>query len=194
MWIRRLVRGWGWGRNPLRRTTDRVEAWLTLVLVVAMLVIAPWAGSRAAHAAYRDTVRMAAWQAQHRFQVEAVVLQDVRQGPTGDEQPPQENVPAIGQWTGRDGVVHTGTVYADNGTRAGTTIGIWIDDRGVVSGPPGRRDPRADATVAALLTVCGVAAGCAGLRRIIRWVLDRRRMRAWQLEWMVTGPGWSRRR
>src|SRR6185437_12393119 len=85
MWIRRLVRGWGWGRNPLRRTTDRVEAWLTLVLVVAMLVIAPWAGSRAAHAAYRDTVRMAAWQAQHRFPVEAVVLQDVRGDSVGDK-------------------------------------------------------------------------------------------------------------
>ena len=194
MWIGRMVRRMGWGRNPLRRTTDRVEAWLTLVLVATMVVIAPLAVSRAAHAAYRDTIRTAAWEVQHRFQVEAVLLEDARQDPTGDEPPPQENIPTIARWTGRDGIVHTGTAYADNGTRAGTTIRIWIDDRGLLSGPPSRRDPRVDAAMAALLTVCGIAAGFAGIRRILRWLLDRRRMRAWQLEWMTTEPGWSRRR
>ena len=194
MWIRRTLRGMGWGRNPLRRTTDRVEAWLTLVLVAATLVVAPWAASRVAHEAYGDAVQTAAWEAQHRFQVEAVLLQDARQDPAGDEPSPQENVPTIAQWTGRDGIVHTGTAYAGNGTRAGTTIRIWIDDRGLLSGPPSRRDPRIDAAMAAILTVCGIAAGLAGIRRIIHWLLDRRRMRAWQLEWMTTGPGWSRRR
>jgi hypothetical protein len=194
MWIRRTVRGMGWGRNPLRRTTDRVEAWLTLVLVAVTLVVAPLAASRVAHEAYRDTVRAAAWESQHLFQAEAVLLQDARQGPAGDEPTPQENVPAIARWTDRDGIVHTGTAYTANGTRAGTTISIWIDDRGLLSGPPSRRQPRVDAAMAAILTVCGIAVGLAGIRRIMHCLLDRRRMRAWQLEWMTTGPGWSRRR
>jgi hypothetical protein len=194
MWISRTARRMGWGRNPMRRTSDRVEAWSTLVLVTAMLVVAPWVASRAAHSVYRDDVRTTAWETQHRVQVDAVLLQDARKDPSHDGSPPARSAPAIARWSGRDATVHTGTVYADEGTRAGQTIRIWIDDRGFLAGPPGRRSPSSDAAMAAVLTMAGIAAGLAGIRRIIGWQLDRRRMRAWQLEWMSVGPGWSRRR
>jgi len=51
-----------------------------------------------------------------------------------------------------------------------------------------------DAAMAAVLVLCGVGGGLAGIRRIIRWQLDRRRIRAWQLEWTTVGPGWTRQR
>jgi hypothetical protein len=194
MWIRRSVRWMGWGRNPMRRTSDRVEAWSALVLVMAMLVGAPWAASRAAHSVYRDDVRTTAWETQHRVQVDAVLLQDARQDPADDGSEHPRSVPAIARWSGRDAAVHTGTVYVDEGSRAGHTIRIWIDDHGFLAGPPGRRSPSSDAAMAAVLTMAGIAAGLAGIRRVIRWQLDRRRMRAWQLEWTSVGPGWSRRR
>jgi hypothetical protein len=194
MWIRRTARWMGLGRNPMRRTSDRVEAWSTLVLVTAMLVVAPWAASRAAHSVYRDDVRTTVWETQHRVQVDAVLLQDARQDPSDDGSTRPRSVPAIARWSSRDATVHTGTVYVDEGIRAGHMIRIWIDDQGFLAGPPGRRSASSDAAMAAVLTMAGITAGLAGIRRIIKWQLDRRRMRAWQLEWTSVGPGWSRRR
>ena len=194
MWFRRRVRGMGWGRNPLRRTSDRIEALLSLLLLGLMLVVGPWAAFRAAHAAYRDNVRTTAWQIRHRFQVDAVLLEDARQETGDSSSPPPEKVPAIAQWTGVDATVHTGAVFADNGSRAGTAVRIWIDDRSLVSGPPSRSSPRTDAAAVALLVLGGIAGGLAGIRRIIRWQLDRRRIRAWQLEWTTVGPDWTRQR
>jgi len=194
MWIKRMARRMGWGRNPMRRTSDRVEAWSTLVLVTAMLAVAPWAASRAAHSVYRDDVRATAWERQHRVQIDAVLLADARRDSSDDGSPRRQSVPAIAQWSGPDATVHKGTVYTDEGSRAGRTIRIWIDDRGFLAGPPGGRNPSSDAAMVAVLTVAGIAAGLAGIRRIVGWRLDRRRMRAWQLEWTSVGPGWSRRR
>ena len=194
MWFLRMVRRMGWGRNPLRRTSDRIEAWASLLLMGTMLVIGPWAASHAAHAAFRNDVRATAWEMQHRFQVNAVLLQAARQDPGDSTSPPPENVPAVARWIGRDGTVHTGTVFADEGSRAGTSVQIWIDDYGLVSDPPGRRSAPTDAAMAAMLVLCGIAGGLAGIRQIIRWQLDRRRIRAWQVEWTTVGPGWTRQR
>jgi len=195
MWFRRWIRRMGWGRNPLRRTSDRIEAWLSLLLLGLMVVIGPWVASLAAHAAYRDNVRTTAWETRHRFQVDAVLLADAPQEPGDSSSPPPEKVPAIAHWTGRDATVHTGTVLADNGSRAGTVVRIWIDDRSLVSGPPpSRSSPRTDAAAVAALVLAGIAGGLAGIRRIIRWQLDRRRIRAWQLEWTTVGPDWTRQR
>ena len=45
----------------------------------------------------------------------------------------------------------------------------------------------------AVLAAGAVAAGLAGIRRIVIWGLDRRRLRTWQAEWLVVGPLWSHR-
>ena len=115
MWFRRMVRLMGWGRNPLRRKWDRIEAWLTLLLVALMLVIGPWAATHAAHAVYHDDLRTTAWEMQHRFPADAVLLDDARQDPADSALPPPADVPTIAQWTDRDGTVHTGTVFAGGG-------------------------------------------------------------------------------
>jgi hypothetical protein len=194
MYIKRMVRRVGWSRNPLRRRSDRVEAWFTLVLVAIMLVLGPWAASRAANASYRDEIRKTAWEMEHRSQVDAMLLEDARQDTADAGGSAAESVPTIAQWTGPGSTVHAGMIYADAGTRAGTTVRLWIDEQGLASSPPGLRNPRGDAAMAAVLTLLGIACGLAGIRRIVRWQLDRRRMRAWQLEWMTVGPGWTRQR
>jgi hypothetical protein len=194
MWFRRTIRLMGWGRNPLRRRSDRIEGWLSVLFLGVMFVIGPWAASHAAHAVYRDDLRATAWERQHRFRVDAVLVRDARPDPHDSTTPPPENVPTVARWTGRDATVHTGTVYVPEGSRAGTVVRIWINDQSLVSVPPGRRSPRMDAGMAAVLLLGGIAGGLAGIRRVIRWQLDRRRLRAWQLEWMMVGPGWTRQR
>jgi hypothetical protein len=195
MWARRIARRMGWTRNPLRRTSDRLQAWLTLPLIVAMLLIGPWAGRWAAGAMYRDGIRANAWERQHRFPVTAVLLRDTSGwvNATGNGVAAPPSMPARARWTGPDGAVHIGTVYADAGARRGSTMAIWVDDHGAVAAPPVRRSATTDAVIAALLAVCGLAAGLCGVRRIVVWQLDRRRLRSWQAEWLVVGPRWSHR-
>ena len=124
----------------------------------------------------------------------AVLVQDA---PTpagaGDDRAPSEARQTAARWTGPDGIVRTGTIDADPGLRRGSAVPIWVDDRGAVAPPPGRRCAGSDAAAAAFIVVVALAAGLAGIHRIVVWWLDRRRLRAWQAEWLVVGPRWSHR-
>jgi hypothetical protein len=195
MWARQIARRTGWSHNPLRRTSDRVEAWATMVLIVAMVLIAPWLAAKAAHGTYRDDIRTTAYEEAHNFAVGAVLLEDAawHADSTQDDRPPLDFVPTLVRWSFRDGVARTGTVLAHVGQRAGSTMVIWVDDRGVLSGPPGHRSPRMDAALAAVLTVCAVAGGLAVVHGLIRWMLTRHRLRSWQTEWTAVDRRWSDR-
>jgi hypothetical protein len=196
MWVGRIARQLGWGRNALRRASDRLEIRLTLVLVLATLVLSPWVGRQAAQVGYREVARSNAWEREHHHQVQAVLVESGAARPAGGAHGPDAAVAglAVVRWTAPDGTVRTGTVYVPVRRRADDAVPIWIDDRGRVTGPPTRRNPRTGAGVAAVLSVCAVAAGLAGVRRILSWQLDRHRLRAWQTEWAVVGPVWSRQR
>ncbi|MCA2211487.1 Rv1733c family protein [Jidongwangia harbinensis] len=183
---RRTARHRGRGRNPLRRTCDRIEAGLTLVLVLAMLVLSPWAGRLAAEAAFRDVTDDNAGQRREHHRVPAVLVATADGGP--------ELVPARARWTAPHGVVRTGTVFVRADRGPGSTVEVWVDDGGRLTPSPSHRDPRAVAVVAAVLAVGAVAAVLAGVRRLVRRRLDRRRMIAWQTEWATVGPRWSGRR
>ena len=195
MWGRRITRRMPWSRVPLRRRSDRIQAWLNLLVVMAMVVIAPWAGWRAASTAYRSEVRANEWERQHHRPVVATLSQDapVRYAAGGEAAPASETVSVPASWTGPDGVAHTGTVPVAGGTRAGSTVTVWVDDRGALVTPPRRRNAGVDAWVAGLLTVLALTAFLGGARRIVVWRLDRRRLRSWEAEWLIVGPGWSRR-
>jgi hypothetical protein len=188
MGARRIVRRMGWVRNPLRRTSDRIESWLTFVVVMAILLIAPWTGWWAARSVYQDDLRTIAWQRQHRFAVTAVLVEDAVAA-DGTRSAPR--TPA--RWTGPDGAGHTGMIFAEAGVRRGSAVPLWVDEHGIAVAPPERTNAPTDAVMAALLAAGGVVTGLAGLRRIVVWRLNRRRLRAWQEEWLVVGPRWSHR-
>jgi hypothetical protein len=190
MGARRIAHRMGWVRNPLRRTSDRIESWLTFLVVMAILLLAPWTGWYAARSVYQDGVRTAAWQREHRFAVTAVLLEDAAAA-DGTRSASSPRTPA--RWIGPDNAVHIGLIFAEAGARRGGTVPLWVDEHGAAVAPPERRNVTIDAALAALLTVGGIATGLAGLRRIVVWRLDRRRLRAWQDEWLVVGPRWSHR-
>jgi len=47
--------------------------------------------------------------------------------------------------------------------------------------------------LAASLTTMAVAAVLAAIGLLARWVLDRRRLAAWDARWKTTGPQWTGR-
>lgn len=101
----------------------------------------------------------------------------------------RERVPA--RWTARDGAVRTGMVTAAAGTPAGATVTIWISRQGVPTGPPlGPSQITRQGVLAAVVAVLGVALLLIVLAIVIRRMLNRRRMAAWDVEWSATGPQW----
>src|SRR5438034_11688400 len=56
-WLPRLARRWRPDGNPLRRTSDRIEAVLLAILIAAFLCGAPLAGIAAGRAAAASNIR-----------------------------------------------------------------------------------------------------------------------------------------
>ena len=195
MWTRRIAHRMPWRRAALRRGSDRIQAWLTLSTIVVAVLAGPWVGWWTARTTYLAETRASAWEKQHHRPVPAVLVQDVPvvAGADGEVPPAPATTPAPARWTGPDGTVRSGAAPAPPGTRAGSTVTIWVDEHGTAVSPPRRQSPAMDASTAAALAVAGLVALLAGLRRIVIWRLDKRRLRSWEAEWLIVGPRWSRR-
>jgi hypothetical protein len=181
------------GRRPneLRRTSDHIEALFTFLVVMTALMVAPWTAWWSAQQMYRDEMRAEARERQQRFPVMAVLLEDPsgRHAAAGDASP--RGVPVRASWVGPDGVARSGTVVAAADRRAGSRVPIWVDQHGTLSGAPVPRSPMLPAVLVAVLVAAGVAGGLAGVHRILVACLDRRRLRAWEAEWLVVEPRWT---
>ena len=187
----RAVRGFWPDRNPLRRTMDRVEAMVAGGLVVAFLAGAPLTAVAAGHAVYSVGSRTAHAQQATWRQVSAVLLATA---PAAGFR--QDQVTVSARWTAPDGTRHTGTVPVPAGTRAGHTVMVWVDAAGrLTSRPPLQLSQvRAQAALATMFTplAVGFVLLCAGL--LVHAVLGRRRLAAWDTDWQVTEPQWTKGR
>src|SRR4051795_6805089 len=108
-----LTRRLGLDRNPLRRRTDRIEAWLRLVLVTALLLGGPYlvwrTGEKAYQAAAAEHERVVR---SYPYRVNAVIqLNETVQAVYGNDiQAQQAAVPA--RWIGPNGTPQEGSVVA----------------------------------------------------------------------------------
>lgn len=192
MFAGRIARRVGVDRNPLRRRSDRMEAWLTVVLVAMILTAGPVAAWRAANAVYRDSVQAAERDRQQSFRVWATLAEDVPvQLELGDNV--QTDVVAQARWVGPDGAVRSGPVPAPPGLRAGNTVPVWTDAHGGAVRTPVEHNPATNALAAGILAIFGVLAVAAGVLMLVHWRLNRRRMDDWQIQWMFVEPVWSGR-
>jgi len=190
----RVARRIGLDRNPLRRRSDRIEAWVTLILMAMVLVVGPLTAWHAAGSAYYHAVRASEWDRQHRFQVTAVLVTDADVGVQApDDDHPMEPT-GQARWVAPEGSARTGVVTAEPDQRAGSTVVIWTDRHGAVTLPPVERNSSMDGLAAGLLAAIGVVVGVVGILTLVRRRLDNRRMDQWQTEWMFVEPGWSGRR
>ena len=190
-WLGRLLRGRRLDRNPLRRGSDRAETVMLGVLLAAFLPGASFAAHSAGSWTYATSMREAQAQQAAFHQVPATLLQAALPWNAGEAASE-----ANARWKAPDGQVRTGQVFVPGGTAAaGSTVMIWTDQAGQLTDPPllhnqvtGRMylsEALAVVALAAVLITVGVAA---------RWALDRRRLAAWDADWLSVGPRWSPRR
>ena len=170
---------------------DRVEAMIAGGLVVAFLAGAPLAAVAAGHAAFGLGSRTAHAQQATWRQVPAVLAATAPV--TGFR---QYQVTVRASWTAPDGTRQAGTVLAPPGTRAGRAVMVWVDAAGRLTGHPPLQlsQVRGQAVLATVLTplAVGFIVLCAGL--LAHAVLGRRRLAAWDTDWQVTEPHWTKGR
>ncbi len=172
---------------------DRFEGAVRLVLVLAFLVavplLAPAAGQHAEVSGQRQVHQETSWR-----QVSAVLLRSA---------PPQyygygsmATFWVAARWRAPSGATRRGLVPTRTGARAGSKVSIWVDWSGGVTGRPpttvGMVKTRA--VLVELLTAAGVAIALLALGGLVRFLLNRRRLAYWGIEWACFGPRWSTRR
>jgi len=187
-WKARLARALGLDRNPLRRASDRAEAWIRAALLVIFLTAGPMAalgvGQWTAHGASAGTSAQP-------HAVQAVLLQPAtaRAGPAAAVWPAEVWVSA--RWQSAGGPARTGEVPAPAGAPAGTAVTVWLDASGRITGPPPRREFAFAAVLTASLTLAVTAFALLVVLRLIQCFLNWRRLAAWEASWRVTGPRWT---
>jgi hypothetical protein len=189
-----LARRLGLDANPLRRGTDRAGAWIRIGLVLAFLIGAPliawgcghWAGSVAAGAVQAQRA------GQHR--VTAVLLRSLPR----DSAYPYPTEVSLGwvmaRWTVPGGSVRTGYVQAPFGSRAGSTVRVWLDRSGRPAPPLLLRSQvQGWVFMMAVLAPVVLALLLLAVAGFLDRILERRRLAGWEHAWSVIEPQWTRR-
>jgi hypothetical protein len=185
----RFVRRWRFDRNPLRRTADRVETTVLIVLVVAFLIGAPFAALATGAWVHGTAKRVQLTQQGSRWQVTAVVLA-VTESAAGESLIWQAQV----RWRAPDGREATHQIPVPSGTPDGGKLQVWTDRTGDLTTAPLLDSQVADQTTSGEALGVGASAvvltlvGALALR-----ALNKRRMAAWDADWHATGPRWTTR-
>ncbi|CAM5502325.1 hypothetical protein SSPIM334S_07791 [Streptomyces spiroverticillatus] len=196
---RRTASGvWRWRHSPLCRPTDLAEAWVALVALVLIAVVAPATGLvtglRANSALQQEVVQ----QQRERHETTGVVLRPVREvRHSGDAEVGAGYAGPVtvqASWTAYDGSKHSGPASTiRRSAQPGDTFPLWTDDRGRIVNRP------VDASTAvaqAALTGFGTFAVLCGLAHCVRLLVVRRLMhrRYERLDraWSKVGPEWGR--
>jgi hypothetical protein len=176
------------GRHPLRRAIDRIEVMAMIALVAAFLSGAPFAATATSKWAGQDAAAAARVERASRHPVAAVVVRGVPAPSSPYGAAYLTRVPV--RWA-LDGTPHTGTIEAAAGTQTGATVRIWTSRSGEQTTPPlGPAQIIHQAALAGVLAVANLTLLVIVSALVIRRILDRRRMAAWDAEWSATGPQW----
>jgi hypothetical protein len=193
-WAASLARRLGLDANPLRRGTDRAEAWIRIGLVLAFLVGAPlagWGAARWAESVAPTTVH-ALQAGEHR--VRATLLRNV----PGDADYPYSTTASLAwvraRWTGPGGSVRTGYVQAPYGSRAGRTVPVWLDRSGRPTEPPlAHNQAQGWILMVVILVPVLLALLMLVVIGLLCRILERRRLASWEQAWSAVEPQWTRR-
>ncbi|MEU9047787.1 MULTISPECIES: hypothetical protein [unclassified Kitasatospora] len=179
--------------NPLRRTSDRIQWWLTRALLVITAVGLPAATVSTDLLTYHSQLQVVQTQSATRHTVAARLVADTAV-PDAVSAQSTARVPATVTWTAPDGTVRTATVTVPPGEKAGSTAPVWVDSNGALTTAPVTRGQ----AVVTGWVAAGAAAGTVSVLSLTVWkggtrLLDRRRYARWDQEWDQVEPRWSRR-
>jgi hypothetical protein len=162
-------------RNPLLRTSDRIQALAMAVAVMVSLLAIPVAAAvgTAVHDAQRDAY---AQQHHSRHLVTATITDD-----TAAQKISRTNAVTMAARWSAGGTEHTGAIAAPSAAKSGDHVAIWVDNSGALTDEP-TPTTRAgvDAVTAALFVWAGVTAGAAILVAGVEAMCDRVRAIRWQ--------------
>ncbi len=183
----KLMRQLSLDRNELRRTSDRIEAWCALALMIAFVPLAVLSAACAVHWVH-DAVK-----GQHDNALRQVTAVLVHAVPAGNPIVSETGVVfATARWTVA-GSAHVGNVPAIPGSPAGTAVRIWVDATGSIKpAPPTPQQVTAEVVAALVAAPVGVAIVLWLAWFALRCVLNRRRLVSWSKEWSSFGPSWTR--
>lgn len=185
--LRRAARGLWPDHNPLRRTCDRAEAGIVAGSLAVLVIGAPLAGLFAGQRAYTASISAQRVQQATWHQVSATVLADAISSWYGTT--------ALAQWRAPGGKKRAGEISAPAGAKAGTSVRVWVDASGRVATSPMRdADVAGNVALASVLTGSAVGMLALGCAAIAHLALNRRRLAAWDADWRLTEPQWTRRR
>ena len=126
---------WRWRHNPLRRTTDLVEAWVALVALLLIMVAAPVLGSLVGSVAQDALQQSVRDQHQARHLVTATVVRGL--GRSALEPDPETSSGrdirsrVLADWTAPDGTRQHGQVTASlKSPHVGDHFALWTDQHG----------------------------------------------------------------
>ncbi|APE20118.1 MULTISPECIES: Rv1733c family protein [Streptomyces] len=197
--MRAAIGLWRWRHNPLRRTTDLVEAWVAFAALALLCLVVPltgWAAGASAHGSLQRAVRT---QQEQRVPTSARVVRaadrPVGGGRTAEatgEERLRRSV--VARWTAPDGTVRTATVTTARRTSApGTTFPLWTDRHGNPVAPPMHPDTaRAHAIVAGLTAALLAGLMVETVRRLAVRRLVLLRYARLDRAWAAVGPDWGR--
>lgn len=193
---------WRWRRNPLRRRTDLVQAWIAVTLFLTVLIATPAAVVLVGDAARRHMERTAAYQADTRHHTTAVLVHDAPRHPEpGSAEAKGTLYPVAVRFTDRHGQTRTAEAEVEPALTAGTAISVWVSDEGGEGGEGGEgkvtdpplteqevRDHTRGYTVLAAIAVpiLGATAYACAHRR-----LERHNLARWGTAWARTAPRWT---
>ncbi|MFJ9731275.1 hypothetical protein ACIRUL_07950 [Streptomyces sp. NPDC101171] len=184
---------WRLRGNPLRRRSDLLLGWFGLGLLAAVLAAAPVVALLAGDAARRHYARTAQHQAETRRPTTVVLLRDVPRHPEpGSAEAALTRYPARVLVDGPDGRTRTVRTEVEPGLRAGSTVHVWADRDGRITGAPMTAEEIRSrcmgwAICAALATAGAGAAAYGTAARAVR----RHNLAAWEAAWTRTAPRWT---
>ena len=177
------------GRNELRRSSDRIEATVVVVLGAAFLA--------AVVAASCFGVRSYLWERAAAAGRQPAVAVHSQSGPvdglTGYGQARARWRAPDGHW--RSGLLTSMAAPGIWGAAAGSHIRVWVTRTGELGIPPADQQTMifyAGLYAAGVIVAVGILLFLG--YRLCRRILDRRRFSAWESEWASTGPRWTSRR
>jgi hypothetical protein len=167
-----------------------METCLLVGLFAAAAAGAPFAAQAASHTCYVNALHVQQEQLATRHQVPAVLTQNAASA-GGYSLSGSVLTPA--KWTSVTGVHGSGDVPAEPGSLKGTSVTVWTDNAsGWLDSPPlTAAEVASQADAATVGTVTGIAVVYLAGVVAIRQLLNRRRMAAWDADWLVTAEAWN---